>query len=396
MKIYKNKNVYDEALDRIRDLFDDFENVVVGFSGGKDSTCTLNLALQVAEEKGRLPLQVLWIDQEAEWQGTLDYVTEVMEDPRVKPMWFQMPMVITNNASSYDRYSHCWEEGKDDEWIHAKHPLSIKENNYGTIRFHDLFEKIFKYHFKDKRSCYLAGVRCEESPKRAVTLTEDRTYKHITWGKILNRELDHYTFYPLYDWSYSDVWKAIHDNNWSYNNIYNEMYRFGVKLSDMRISNVHHETAIQSLLLIQEIEPKTWEKVSKRIEGANTIKHLNKEAFTCPKELPPMFDSWKEYTLHLNKYIVQEEKNRKSIEKVIAKYEELWDGVEILQDLHRILINTILSSDWDFTKLKNWLINANVNTYKKYKKGIINKWTFVYNKYLPEYKIKKNAVITKN
>ena len=51
IRVYKGKSVYDETLVRMRLLFDDFPNVVVGFSGGKDSTVCLNMALKVAEEK---------------------------------------------------------------------------------------------------------------------------------------------------------------------------------------------------------------------------------------------------------------------------------------------------------------------------------------------------------
>ena len=91
MKFYSNNNVYEESINRIEYFFDEFEEVIVGFSGGKDSTVTLNLALEVAEKKNRLPLKVLFIDQEAEWQGTIDYVKEVMYDNRVEPLWFQMP-----------------------------------------------------------------------------------------------------------------------------------------------------------------------------------------------------------------------------------------------------------------------------------------------------------------
>ena len=128
MKIYNKKNVYESAIERIRFLFDEFQNVVVGFSGGKDSTATLELCLMVAKEKNRLPLSVIFIDQEAEWQGTIDYVKEVMYRPEIRPYWFQMPMVITNNASSYNRYSYCWNEDERDKWIHEKDPISIKEN----------------------------------------------------------------------------------------------------------------------------------------------------------------------------------------------------------------------------------------------------------------------------
>ena len=48
MKVYKSKNVYDEALDRIRLLYDEFPLVMVSLSGGKDSTVILELTKIVA------------------------------------------------------------------------------------------------------------------------------------------------------------------------------------------------------------------------------------------------------------------------------------------------------------------------------------------------------------
>lgn len=91
MKYYSKENVYEASKRRIRELFEDFPNVVVAFSGGKDSVVVFHLALEVAEELGRLPLPVLFIDQEAEWQSTIDVVREVMYDPKVKPYWIQVP-----------------------------------------------------------------------------------------------------------------------------------------------------------------------------------------------------------------------------------------------------------------------------------------------------------------
>jgi|LakMenE01Jun11ns_1017448.scaffolds.fasta_scaffold9950339_8 predicted phosphoadenosine phosphosulfate sulfurtransferase len=368
MKIYKKINVYDAALDRLRYIFDEFENVVVGYSGGKDSTVTLNLAMIVAKEKNRLPLSVIFIDQEAEWQGTIDVVKKVMYDPNVKPYWFQMPIVITNNASSYERYSYCWNEDEKEKWIHPKDDISIKENTYGTERFHELFEAIFKKEFNTQKSCYLAGVRTEEAPKRFIALTEALTYKHITYGKILNKSREHYTLYPIYDWSYTDVWKAIHDNKWDYNKVYDEYYRNGVTLNNMRISNVHHETAIQSLMLIQEIEPKTWERVAARINGANTIKHLKSKSFQCPKDLPSMFLSWEEYAIHLANNIIQEQKYKDLLLEKINKNKEIYSGRLIIDDFYKTIIKTILSSDWDFTKFQNWLLSGDVDTYRRFYK----------------------------
>lgn len=367
MKIFNGKDVLEAALDRIRFLFEEFPNVAVGFSGGKDSTVILHLALQVAREIGRLPVKVMWIDQEAEWQGTVDFCEHVMNRPDVEPYWFQMPMVITNNASAYNRYSYCWDEKCPDKWIHPKHPLSIKENKYGTERFHELFPAIFAKEFPGLKSCYLAGVRTEESPKRFVGLTYHAGYKGITWSKRLSKKNDHHTFYPIYDWSYTDVWKFIHDNNHEYCRLYDEFYRYGLPVKEMRISNVHHETAIRSLKYMQEIEPVTWVRVADRIEGANTIKHIDKASYTCPTELPAAFDSWEDYALYLNENLVQEEKNKESVRKLVAKDKELYGVGLIAKDFWKTIINTILSSDWDFTKYQNWHMSYDVDTYRRVK-----------------------------
>mgnify|MGYP003674957716 FL=1 len=140
MKIYRKINVFDEALNRVRFLFEEFDNVVVGFSGGKDSTVVLNLALKIAEEKNRLPLKVMFIDQEAEWQNVIDYMHTVMEDKRVEPMWFQMPFKIFNATSNQSQWITAWE--KDGEHMRPQVDYAIKENKYGTDRFYDLFNAI--------------------------------------------------------------------------------------------------------------------------------------------------------------------------------------------------------------------------------------------------------------
>ena len=385
MKFYNKTNVYEESIKRIEFFFDEFEEVIVGFSGGKDSTVTLNLALEVAEKRNRLPLKVLFIDQEAEWQGTIDYVKKVMYDKRVEPLWFQMPIVITNNASTEHRYSYCWDESKKDEWLHPKDPISIKENKYNCERFHDLFKAILKVDFKDKKTCYLAGVRTQEAPKRLMSLTTGLTYKDITYGKQLTKELGHYTFYPIYDWEIKDIWKYIYDNNIEYCKIYDEMYKHGTKINDMRISNLHHETSIQALLLVQEIEPITWNKISSRIAGSNSIKHLKSEAFKCPKEIPFMFRSWKEYFEHLNNNLVKEDKYREAMLKRIERLERFMINEIVEDDIYRTAIKTILSSDWDFTKMINFTTNQHFQTVKRYVNKTIGgdnlKYCLKYNKY---------------
>ena len=91
--IYLQNNVFDEALERLRMIFDGHDDVIVSMSGGKDSTVLFRMALMVAQERGRLPLKVFWLDQEAEWQATVDYMQHIMELPEVTPYWYQIPFV---------------------------------------------------------------------------------------------------------------------------------------------------------------------------------------------------------------------------------------------------------------------------------------------------------------
>lgn len=384
MKIYNKNNVCEEAYQRISRLFDEFDNVVIGISGGKDSSVVYEIALKVATKKKRLPINVMWLDQEAEWQGTVDTVSKIMNSSNVNPFWLQIPIELTNNANSTDRYSYAWHEDNAEDWIHPHVDISIKENVYGTNRFHDIFEAFMRYHFPNKKACYIAGMRAEESPMRLLALTQQLTYKDITWGKRLDKKQEHYTFYPIYDWSYTDVWKYLHSNNVEYNRVYDAMYQQGVNVKDMRISNLHHETAIQNLMLVQEIEPKTWNMISKRINGANTIKQLRANSFKCPKNIPYMFSSWRDYAYYLAEKIAGQGEYYEKLINRIQRYEKIYDGDNIKDVFYRKVIDTILASDFDFTKLHGWTTYGSGFSYKRFKQGKYMRQMLVDRKYFTD------------
>jgi predicted phosphoadenosine phosphosulfate sulfurtransferase len=135
---------------------------------------------------------------------------------------------------------------------------------------------------------------------------------------------------------------------------------------------------------VQEIEPKTWEKVAKRIDGANTIKHLKDAAFTCPESVPFMFKDWEDYSLYLIEKLVVEEKNRLSLHKLIAKYNPLFTDDEIRQQFFRSVVRTIMASDWDFTRMANWLAGATVLNYVYYKQGKATRLMLEHTRYFSE------------
>jgi len=289
-------------------LFDEFDNIMVSVSGGKDSTVLLELALETARKKNRLPLPVYWLDQEAEWQGTVDICSDWFTREEIEPLWLQVPFRIFNATSATEHWLNAWEPGKEDEWCHPQHPVSIKENMFGTDRFYKLFYAVLKWRFGAKaRCCSLSGVRAEEAPTRRLGLTSFLTYKWVTWGGVHHPKYHQYMFCPIYDWSYIDIWKAIHEHGWAYNRIYDAMWQRGGQPMKMRVSNLHHEQAVSSLFSLQELEPETYERLVNRIEGIHMAATLGSKQYGVGPTLPFMFETWREYRDYLLEKLIDPE-----------------------------------------------------------------------------------------
>ena len=236
-------------------------------------------------------------------------------------------------------------------------------------QFHDLFAKMLAHYFPDESTCYLAGVRSEESPSRHGAVTIGATYKHITYGKVLSKTKDHYTFYPIYDWCLSDVWKAIYDNDWPYCKIYDEMYRYGVQPRDMRVSNLHHETAVHSLFFLSEVEPDTWDALTKRLAGINQAKHIQKKEMLRVDTLPLMFESWEEYRDYLTDSLITDPKHRSIFHKKWLRMDALYGDMIDPSVVVKQQIRSLLVNDWEFVKISSFLNSPPIVVYRQWKEG---------------------------
>jgi len=103
-------------------------------------------------------------------------------------------------------------------------------------------------------------------------------------------------------------------------------------------------------------------------------------AISCPRDLPPMFESWKDYGTYLIGAMVQEEKNRQRLLKVIERWKAYMINEATERSFFRTIISTILTSDWDLTKITNFVVRQEFQTVKNLVNGTITADNYETNK----------------
>jgi len=175
-------------------------------------------------------------------------------------------------------------------------------------------------------------------------------------------------FYPVYDWSHRDVWRAIEEHGWRYNTFYDALHRYGVPIQAMRVSAFHHEQSMKVLDYLQELEPETWERATKRLPGINTHSHVGEDIYAQywgPDDLPYMFTSWQEYLDHLIDNLVTEPADRPKFRKLQANAER-----ELLyvprREIARYMVRIVMFNDVYGSNLHAWIDAQHYPTRRRY------------------------------
>ena len=289
MKLIRDIDVLSASQKRIEFLFDNFKTIRVSVSSGKDSSVIFSLCLREAIKRNR-KIEVLFIDQEAEYQSSIDVIEECMVHPNIIPLWYQVPIYMTNSTSESDYFLYAW--GENEKWIRDKHPLAIKsiDGDYKK-RFYTIFDYLDK---QSPDTINVIGLRAEESITRYRATTKTAGYNDIKWSTKAKHS---YKFYPIYDWSVSDVWKYIYDFNVKYNKIYDLMFMDGKSIySEMRVSNLIHEKSFKCLIDLPKYEPETYNKMCNRINGISTAsRYASEKLMFSNRTLPTHYNTWLEF-----------------------------------------------------------------------------------------------------
>lgn len=316
-KLYREINVYDAAKERIRLIFQHFERVCVAFSGGKDSSVTLHLALEVAQEMGRGPVDALFIDLEGQYRATIEHVIEMFDRPDVRPWWICLPINLRNASSLQEPYWCAWEPGREEDWIRPMpdHPAVIRDMRFFPfyryrMEFEEFVPEFNDWLSRETPTAFLVGIRSDESLNRYLAVKRRARVKKcawkppgarraLAWSACDNARRRAVTFFPLYDWKFSDLWRYTGEHEHAYNRLYDHMHRAGVPFSQMRICQPYGDDQRKGLDLFHRLEPEAWFRVVKRVAGANYAARYCRQQFLGYRGglgLPPTFSTWRQYS----------------------------------------------------------------------------------------------------
>jgi predicted phosphoadenosine phosphosulfate sulfurtransferase len=294
-KEYIEKNVYEETLDRIRHIYDRYDKVVVSFSGGKDSTAVLNCTLEVAREKNKLPLSVVFFDEEAIHPPTIEYVQRVADNPEIKMEWYCLEFKHRNACSNEEPFWYTWDKNKEDYWVRPMPKNAIKEHS--KFKKGMSFQEFSPYLYDRSIGsvAMLTGIRTQESLRRYQVIARKKNDAYINSRAEAGQ--NQYRCFPIYDWSSEDVWLAVHKFKWDYNttyDIFNQTKLYGDFLHQ-RVCPPYGEEPLRGLWVYSECFPEMWHKMINRVQGVATAwRYGNTELYSSAKSKPENV-TWKDY-----------------------------------------------------------------------------------------------------
>jgi len=339
LKVYNDKNVFDAAIERIEFAFDNFENLCVSYSGGKDSTVMIQLVEMVAKKRNR-KYDVLFIDMEAQYLMTIEHIKTLKNKLEcIRDFyWVCLPLSLRNAVSVFEPRWICWEKSKKEKWVREMPEYAINEDNNifpffkYAMEFEEFvpeFEKWYSEKYDGSMCGHFVGIRCDESLNRfrtIVSMKKDRL-KDKPWT-TRNKPLEHtYSIYPIYDWRTEDDWIATFKYNLEYNYVYELMYKNGLGIHQQRLCQPFGDDQKNGLDQYRAIEAENWDKLLKRVAGVNFGNiYCRTSALGNIKSEKPAHLTWQEWALYLLESIgIYNKKLEKHYAIKIRKFFKYWE-----------------------------------------------------------------------
>lgn len=304
-------DVYTLACQRVAYAFDTFDHVLVAFSGGKDSTAVLNVALDVARSDPsfhrHLPLRVMFQDEEAIPIETEQYVRRVAQRDDVALEWYCLPIQHRNACSRTSPWWWPWAPEARELWCRPLPPEAIThldgfpiyppEARLTAPDMMGLFAPPER-----GNTAFLMGIRAQESMTRLRAVMSVGATGHnyvIKFDEGTSRG-NIFKVYPIYDWKTTDVWTAPARFGWDYNAAYDRMEMAGVSRPQQRCSPAFGEEPLEKLWTYSRCFPEVWDKMTARVPGVGAAARYALTELYSYRDRPekPVGVPWPDFITH--------------------------------------------------------------------------------------------------
>ncbi len=291
--IYEERTVIEAAESRMAEIFDACDTPFVSYSGGKDSTCTLELALQEARRRGRT-LDVLFFDEEIVDPDTLAYVERVKERPDVFLHWLCVPIQHTLRGETRSSW-FTWDPDARDVWFRP-----LPEGAITTIPgFERGLMSVASILYWDPNAhgvtgC-ITGIRAGESLNRHRALL---TAGHFITHRFHRKRHQIYGK-PIYDWTTNDIWWAIREFGWDYSRAYDKQQQFGRSLKQQRVAPWGNASGSKETEQFATFYPDEWDRAIRRLPELKAQARYGKTKLYRKTLDKPAGLTWQEWTFKI-------------------------------------------------------------------------------------------------
>jgi predicted phosphoadenosine phosphosulfate sulfurtransferase len=256
----------------------------------------MNLALEEARARQRLPLHVYSFDEEAIPPETVEYMARVAARPDIRFDWYCVPIQHRNACSPVEPYWYCWEPEQRAKWVRDLPPLAITDYP-GLVRKGIAEQMRALFPPSEGSLANIMGIRTQESLSRyGAVASKEGFIAFVNPAAVRHGK----NIYPIYDWTTEDVWRAPARFGWDYNRAYDVMEAAGVTRHDQRCAPPFGEQPIRRLHTYKTCWPHLWAKMTARVRGAATAaRYANTELYGVSIEAEdlPAGMTWRAWTL---------------------------------------------------------------------------------------------------